>query len=233
MKNRFNIVIPAVAALLLSVSCGLDNYDAPDGGIYGRIVDQQTGEAIPLPVEGTTGAVINLMEVGTDATQPTGFYARQDGTYANSKVFGGKYTVTATGPFEVVGSYSTEINGQTELDITAVPFSRIAATASLDGRVIRVEYTVSVTDPDATPAQVNGYWDYRMQIDDQTGHYASRKTISDGKLSGTFTIDLESESQYNQNRHKIVSNGNRVWVRVGARVGGNINYSKVIEITLN
>jgi hypothetical protein len=51
--------------LLLLTGClnELDNYDAPDGGIMGRILDAETNEPVPLPVQGSTGTIINLYEL--------------------------------------------------------------------------------------------------------------------------------------------------------------------------
>ena len=52
----------------------LDNYDEPNGGISGTIVDAETGEAVPLPVQGSTGVIIKMMEQNTGATKSVDFY---------------------------------------------------------------------------------------------------------------------------------------------------------------
>ncbi len=231
MKKSLYFFISMLMVVLVP-SCGLDNYDSPDGGIYGNILDQDTNEPIPLPVEGTTGVAINLMEVGTGATQPVGFYAKQDGSFKNTKVFNGDYSVTINGPFEVVGNYLVKINGQTELNIVAKPYSRIKATATANGNVVTVNYSVTATNATAKISQVNAYWDYRKEIDDQTGHYSNKQTDYMGTASGTFTFNLNSEVQYNNNSYKIKSNGNKVYFRISAKVNSYLNYSPVMEIIL-
>ncbi|HCC52107.1 MAG TPA: hypothetical protein DEQ30_08655, partial [Porphyromonadaceae bacterium] len=68
--KKINLFITIAAAILGITSCvnELDNYDAPNGGIKGQILDAETNEPIPLPVQGSTGAIINLFELNTDAT---------------------------------------------------------------------------------------------------------------------------------------------------------------------
>lgn len=62
-----NICFLSLMSLYLMTSCvnELDNYDAPDGGVYGTIVDAETNQPVPLPVQGSTGVIIKLMEQGT------------------------------------------------------------------------------------------------------------------------------------------------------------------------
>ena len=56
--KKISIYISLLCALLVT-GCQneLDNYDAPNGGIKGRILDAQTNEPIPLPVQGSTGVI--------------------------------------------------------------------------------------------------------------------------------------------------------------------------------
>ena len=145
MKKIINIILLA-AAVLMAAGCELDNYDAPQGCIYGSILDAETGKPIPLPVEGTTGAVVSLMEVGTGATVAQSFYAKQDGTYRNALIFEGDYTVTASGPFVLQGSQQATVNGETRCDLTAVPYSRIEMGVEQDGMKGKVSFTVQIRE---------------------------------------------------------------------------------------
>lgn len=54
MKKTIYVLIMVLTTCI--VSCEKDNYDAPNGGIYGLVVDEATGEAVPLPVEGAPAA---------------------------------------------------------------------------------------------------------------------------------------------------------------------------------
>ena len=232
MKNVYNTLILALLACM-TISCELDNYDAPDGCIYGEIIDLGTGEAIPLPVEGSNGAVINLMEVGTGATLAQSFYAKQDGSFRNTMVFKGPYTVTADGPFKMTETYEVEIGDETELKMYAIPYSRIEASASADGMKVTVNYKVSPVESGARITTTYVLWNYRMQTDIITGNFCSSKTDFTGKAEGSVTINVANEIQYNANKEKIAANGGKVYFRVAADVGGHINYSKVQEIIIS
>ena len=71
----------------------MDNYESPNGGIKGQILDAETNEPIPLPVQGSTGVIINMFEQNTDATQSVDFYAKMDGSYENAKLFNCDYKI--------------------------------------------------------------------------------------------------------------------------------------------
>ena len=232
MKRIYYITAIALTALC-AVSCELDNYAAPEGCIYGEIIDSGTGEAMPLPVEGNNGAVINLMEVGTKATLAQSFYARHDGSFRDAMVFKGLYSVTADGPFVAEGPYEVEVGDQTELKIYALPYSRIEASASADGMKVTINYKVSPVESGARITTTYVLWNYRMQTDIITGNFCSSKADFTGKAEGSVTINIANEVQYNANKEKIIANGGKVYLRVAADVGGHINYSKVQEVIIS
>ena len=147
------------------------------------------------------------MEIGTKATQPVGFYAKQDGSYANTKVFNCDYSVTAPGPFQPVGEYTTTVKGQTKLDIIVIPAYKLT--------------------------EVYAYWDYQKLVDDVSSHYSRKLTESTGSENGTFTFNLATDNTYQTNKYKIQVNGNRVYFRIGAKTNGYVNYSEVMEVTIN
>lgn len=232
MKRIYYITAIALTALC-AVSCELDNYVAPEGCIYGEIIDSGTGEAMPLPVEGNNGAVINLMEVGTKATLAQSFYARHDGSFRDAMVFKGLYSVTADGPFVAEGPYEVEVGDQTELKIYALPYCRIEASASADGMKVTINYKVSPVESGARITTTYVLWNYRKQTDIITGNFCSSKADFTGKAEGSVTINIANEVQYNANKEKIIANGGKVYLRVAADVGGHINYSKVQEVIIS
>lgn len=231
MKVKYLLAMISLLGVLSA--CEKDNYDAPDGGLYGTIVDQQTGKPVPQPVEGSTGTIIRIMEIGTKATQPVGFYAKQDGTYANTKVFNCDYSVTVTGPFQTVGEYTTTVKGQTKLDIIVVPYVRIEASASAEGEVVTLNYRVDKSDPAYALTEVYAYWDYQRLVDDVSSHYSRKLTNGSGDENGTFTFNLSTDNTYQTNKYKIQANGNKVYFRIGAKTNGYINYSEVMEVKIN
>ena len=81
MKTKYLIGIIVLIGGILA-ACEKDNYDAPNGGLYGLIIDQQTGKPVPLPVEGSTGTIIRIRSVSncrrvynhSKRTDETGYY---------------------------------------------------------------------------------------------------------------------------------------------------------------
>lgn len=230
--KRTIVILAAVLAAVSVTSCEIDNYDAPDGCLFGEIIDSETGEPIPLPVEGTNGAVISLMEVGTGATLAQSFYAKYDGSFRNSRIFKGKYTVTADGPFAAGQSYEVNIEDETELKIMARPFSRIEIDTNVEGTNITVNYKVVPSADGAKITKVSVLWNYREQTDIITGNYCTAKTSFTGKAEGSSSFNMATESQYNDNIAKIKENGGKIYFRVAAEVSGKVNYSPVKEIIL-
>ena len=51
--KKISLLLMAVCSLCFT-SClsDLDNYESPNGGIKGQILDAETNEPIPLPVQG-------------------------------------------------------------------------------------------------------------------------------------------------------------------------------------
>ena len=146
--KKISLLLMAACSLCFS-SClnDLDNYDAPEGGIKGIILDAETNEPIPMPVQGSTGVIINLFEQNTDATKSVDFYAKMDGTYENSKVFNCDYKIVVNGPFVSKCEEFVTVKGQTTLDMKATPYARIKATAQTSGKKVTISYKVSPSNP--------------------------------------------------------------------------------------
>jgi hypothetical protein len=230
---KMKILIYTVTVACMGISCSineLDNYDAPNGGIYGTIIDKETGNPVPLPVQGSTGLMISIMEQGTDATKPVDFYAQFDGTYKNSKVFNCAYEVSINnGAFVEPVKVITAVNGQTQCDIQVIPLSRVEATASVSGKTVTVNYTITPA-AGKTVSDVYGYWNFAPGVDDGTANKAG--SLSSKNITGTFTFDLANDTQYKNNLHKIQANGNRIYLRVGSKVDDRINYSTISTVTV-
>src|SRR5690606_31231946 len=120
MKKNINMLL--VAALLAVSSCGLDNYDAPESIIYGRVV--YNGEQIG--VRGTGEAVqLQLYQDGYELRNPIPVYVGQDGTF-DATLFDGEYKLVTrdnNGPW--VNDRDTTIvnlSGTAEVDLEVTPF---------------------------------------------------------------------------------------------------------------
>lgn len=229
--KKISLVWMAVCSLCFS-SClnDLDNYEAADGGIKGTILDAETNEPIPMPVQGSTGVIINLFEQNTDATKSVDFYAKMDGTYENSKVFNCDYKIVVNGPFVSKCEEFVTVKGQTTLDLKATPFARIKASAQASGQKITLTYQVTPTNPAYKVAEVYGYWNFAPGVDNGNANQAGKQTVKEA--SGTITFDLANDKTFNDNLYKIKANGNKIYVRIGAKTEGAVNYSTIIETTV-
>ncbi len=222
-----------ILGILISILFGcndLDNYTAPNGGIYGTILDAETNEPIPLPVQGSTGVIINLMEQNTTATKSVDFYAKSDGTYENSQVFNGDYNVVVNGPFVQTAEKTVSVNGQSELNFSVIPFSRIEASASVSGQIVTITYNVTKSSADFNVTEVYGYWNFAPDIDNSGSNYAAKVTVN--AVAGTIVFDLGNNAIFKSNLYKINSNGNKVYFRIGAKTNGIVNYSKIMQLAL-
>lgn len=219
--------------LLILTACvnELDNYNAPNGGIYGTIVDAETNQPVPLPVQGNAGTMIKLMEQGTGATKTIDFYATQDGTFKNSLLFNCDYLVTVDGPFVTSSETMVTVDGQTEVNIPVIPYARIEASASVSGKVVTIKYEIKNADPSFTTTEVYGYWNFAPGVDDATVNHAGKVTVN--QIKGTISFDLSTENDFQNNMYKIQSNGNKIYLRVGAKTEDKINYSEVYVVTIS
>jgi hypothetical protein len=223
-----------LSLLFIIAGCGneLDNYEAPDGGISGQIIDAETGQPVPLPVEGSSGVIVNLYELGTGATKSVDFYAKADGSYANTKVFNGQYRIVVNGPFVDICSDTVVISGQTRLDLKCIPYSRIKATASVSGRVVTINYAITPTRSSDVVSDVYGIWNISPGVDNSTANCVGLQTVKNN-TNGSFVFDLDKEKAFASNAYKIQANGNKVYFRIGAKVSGKVNYSTTMEVTVH
>ena len=184
----------------------MDNYESPNGGIKGQILDAETNEPIPLPVQGSTGVIINMFEQNTDATQSVDFYAKMDVSPCEEFV---------------------TVKGQTTLDLKATPYARINASAQVTGKKITITYKVNPTNSNFKVSEVYGYWNFAPGVDNGNANQAGKQTVKEQE--GTIVFDLENDKTYQDNLYKIQANGNKIYVRVGAKTEGAVNYSTIIE----
>ena len=116
-----------VTLLFLAASCEKDNYNGPNAGVQGRILDPSGN---PLQTEqGGSNMRIKMEELSwKSAIVPTYLNLKEDGTYVNSKLFSGTYKMTpvegAFYPYDVAGD-TLEIKGTVTKDFTVVPYLKV------------------------------------------------------------------------------------------------------------
>jgi hypothetical protein len=227
--KKISLLFMAICSFCFT-SClnDLDNYESPNGGIQGKILDSKTNEPIPLPVQGSTGVIINMYEQNTNATQSVDFYAQMDGSFENSKLFNCDYKIVVNGPFVSVCEDFVTVKGQTTFDIVATPYARISINTQVSGKKVTATYKVTPTDPSFNVSDVYGYWNFAPGVDDSNANYAGKQTVKE--TEGTITFDLENDATYQSNLYKIQANGNKIYFRIGAKTEGKINYSTISEV---
>ena len=85
------IILSFVLGMFYMYSCEVDNYDAPDMTLQGNIVDKVTNQNIQT--RQPDGIRMRLIEVGYPT--PLDFWAKPDGSFANTKLFAAKYKLLA------------------------------------------------------------------------------------------------------------------------------------------
>lgn len=129
---------------LMGSSCSnVDNYDAPEEVLTGRVIDKITGEQ--LVTEQPNGFRIQLAEISwSDNPQLEYFWGKADGTFQNTRLFPGTYEVTPVeGPFFEVEPKTVEVKGKVNVDFEVMPFLHVTALhIERSGETLKVSYKI-------------------------------------------------------------------------------------------
>ncbi len=144
---RTNWILGLTCLFCLLACTKLDNYTAPTGTIYGKVIDAVTQQ--PLLTEIPNGFRIRYIE--QDYINPNvsvqNFYGKADGSFERGYIFAASYKV-----FPIEGAFfpvkdSTLVvvtdNQKTEVIFTVVPYLNIDASVKVDGKNIVVDYKIS------------------------------------------------------------------------------------------
>ena len=216
------LLLPAIVAVS---SCGLDNYDAPESNLVGRVV--YNGE--PVGVRGTGEAVqLQLYQDGYELRDPIPVYVSQDGSF-EAKLFDGQYKLVTrdnNGPW-VNDRDTTVVNvkGTANIDVEVTPFYRLSnIQLSLNGNEAEASFQI---DEIAGGLDI----DYVMILVGKTSFvddvsYTARVDIDDATAGTTVTgsIDLTNNEDF--------QSGRALYARVGLRPAGKDQaiYSQVVNL---
>lgn len=143
MKKIKYILLITIAAFVLS-SCGLDNYDAPQSRLQGKIT--YNGETLGL--RGTGEAVrLQLYQDGYELRDNIQVFVGQDGTF-EAMLFDGEYklvTRNQNGPWvNTRDTIVVNLKGSTEVEVNVTPFFTISnETLTLNGSVLNASFNVN------------------------------------------------------------------------------------------
>jgi hypothetical protein len=235
---RKNIYILLFVFAALSSCSKIDNYKAPDGGIYGKLTDLMTNEGIQT--EQPNGFNIKMFEKGGLMNTPITFSGKPDGTFEDALVFQNQYKVLPVdGPFfPIIDTAVVQIGKHTEVNFSVMPFVSLTNVTVTPGtNKVTVVYNIARN-------QVGGKITTRKSMlsrvptcNNATNDiYVSTSTtaVTDVTLLATqFTDVINGTTAF-----PLVS-GKTYWVRVGVLATGSgfnslsrYNYSKVFQITM-
>lgn len=201
MKRSFIYIFAAFLAASCSVF-EIDNYEQPDETIRGNIVDAYTGELIQTE-QNSRGIRVRLTELsyGENVQHNPDFYARDNGTYQNTKLFKGFYNVRIDGPFVPIvredpqgdtlfnGSVNCNIEGITEVHFRVQPFLRVEIVGEPEVSGGKITAQVRVTR--GVPEQ-----DFREAIEPMGDYKAEYLNVTDVRLYVGYSSTCNGDNKY-------------------------------------
>ena len=224
------------AAALVSVSmvsCDLfrlDNFDAPDGSLTGRIIDAETKENVQSDI--IEGTMLRFIEHGYDNPQPQYMRVKCDGTYANLLMFQGEYEIVPDARnFMPVDPVTIQVGKNTVYDFEVIPYIRILdPSVAKAGHDVTATFRVQSNTTDAVK-KVGLYVSDQPIVGEPMRKCcieANVNTVMDSESTmklvmnmARFTADLKENHDY--------------WFRIGAQsaVGGaKFNYAPAVLLNI-
>lgn len=141
------LILNVILGVFFLYSCELDNYPLPDRTLDGTVVDKVTGENIQT--RQPDGIKIRLIEEGFTNPQPYDFWTKSDGSFRNTKLFAGKYSVVAMeGAFEdsSVEPVNIDLSQNKTIKFEVEPYVRLKnVNISVAGGIITATYNIELT----------------------------------------------------------------------------------------
>jgi hypothetical protein len=196
--KKISIYIVSFALLSLQ-ACGLfelDNKDEPSATIQGEVVDSETGAPI-LTDQGSEGIMVRLTELsyGPNVQHNPDFFCKPDGTFQNTKLFGGTYLIVIHGPFIPLLreddrgtpladlTKTEEITDLTKVKFEVQPFLNVEWVGEpqiINGKVkAKVRVTRGVSEDD-----------FRSQIEPMGGYNANFQNVTDVQLFVSYSSSV-------------------------------------------
>lgn len=222
------IIIFLISLVVVFSSCsGIDNYSAPDSGIYGTIIDSTTKQGIQT--EQPNGIKISLYQTSYKTPVVISTWIKADGEFENDNLFAGTYKVLPTeGAFLSPDTQVININGRQKVDFKVIPFLSVKASVTTAPNKVITNYTISRTVVTDNIVLCTSYCSRVPNVSNTINEYSKSHDLS--KMSAS---DILSK-QFTDTISGLTS-GSTYYVRVGARTNNankKFNYSPVFKVTI-
>ena len=223
MKNNKHILLFMIVAFTVT-SCGLDNYDAPQSRLLGKIT--YNGESIGL--RGTGEAVrLQLYQDGYQLRDHINVYVGQDGSF-EALLFDGTYKLVTrdkNGPWvNTRDTIVVNLKGSGEVEVPVTPYFTISnESITLSGNTLNANLNVNKIVSTANIDYVTLLVSKTSFVDDATN--IARKDFRD-QQPGSLNLSMDLSGNAN------VANAKALFARVGVRTVGadQAIYSDIVRL---
>ena len=221
------LMLPSAAACSLFQ---LDTYQDPDATLYGSIIDAATGELLPSDI--VNGTTIKLIEHGYADPTPTYLVVKNDGSYRNTRLFEGTYTVQPDKRnFLPVDAQEIQISGETRLDFSVTPYIRFRnVSITQEANTVLATFCLEPTTLDAVE-EVALFASDQASVGSTVHSVSKIKTVGTGVLPTRefkISIDVSDNSSYFRENKEY-------YFRLGARSsysGALYNYAPAVKLNI-
>lgn len=222
--NKYTYIFLIMMAAFVLTSCGLDNYDAPQSRLHGRIT--YNGETLGL--RGTGEAVrLQLYQDGYELSDNIQVFVGQDGTF-EAMLFDGEYklvTRNQNGPWvNTRDTIVVNLKGSAEVEVKVTPYFTISnETITLNGSVLNASFNVDKIVSTANIDYVTLLVSKTSFVDDVTN--IARKDFKN-QQAGTLNLSMDMSDNANFTAAKAL------FARVGVRTVGadQAIYSDIVRL---
>lgn len=228
--KQIKMIIAITSVLLALSACTLDNYDSPDAGLFGSIIDSETGELVEQDI--VMGTKIFFKEMGYANPSLQSMVIKNNGEYKNSMMFKGTYKIYTTieSNFPPQDTVKINLTGLRRYDFKVTPYIRISNVRIFKtGRKIKATFDVQQTS-DGSVSTVALFGSTQPNVGKYLNEMSS-EIIAASKCYNptTFTVDI------NLDEFPAIEEGKKYYFRAGAlsSIGGaKYNYAPAVEIEL-
>ena len=236
-KNTF--IFSLLLFVLSLASCGIDNYDAPNAQVKGKLVDAKTGELVGQDIQ---ECGLTVVEQGFQNPENQGWKIKNTGEYENNMIFAATYNIRYENgncfPFSE-DNVVLKTGGNTK-DFQVTPFIRIVnQSVTREGNKIIAKFSVEGGKPEVKLSELQLFAFSDMWV----GH-SVRFSLTSGTDHQTFnpSVDIDASKQYtleidlDKDKSSFKYTGKNYYFRIGALadVSGvgtvRFNYGPLVKI---